>query len=81
MKREGRAKKKTGLRDSSKRDLGESNEGSVCARERGMEREHNLNLKTSNCTFLRKVDREENTISCMCLYVNLNYLNMRCTYK
>ena len=34
MKREGRAKKKTGLRDSSKRDLGESNEGSVCARER-----------------------------------------------
>ena len=34
MKREGRAKKKTGLRDSSKRDLGESDEGSVCARER-----------------------------------------------
>ena len=85
MKREGRAKKKTGLRDSSKGDLGETDEGSVCERkrerERENEREHNLNLKTSNCTFLRKVDREENTISCMCLYVNLNYLNMRCTYK
>ena len=30
MKREGRAKKKTGLRDSSKREFEETDEGSVC---------------------------------------------------
>ena len=34
MKREGRAKKKTGLRDSSKREFGETDEGSVCVRVR-----------------------------------------------
>ena len=38
MKREGRAKKKTGLRDSSKGGLGETDEGSVCEKERKRER-------------------------------------------
>ena len=46
MKREGRAKKKTGLRDSSKGGLGETDEGSVCERENEREKERRRDSTT-----------------------------------
>ena len=54
MKREGRAKKKTGLRDSSKRDLGETNERSVCVREIEMGERAQLKLEDEQLYFSSK---------------------------
>ena len=54
MKREGRAKKKTGLRDSSKGGLGETDEG-VCVRERKREGERaQLKLEDEQLYFSSK---------------------------